>query len=168
MNLSSSISIKERSDMFNKKLSVFLIGILLAFVLYLQPYRFVVVVGESMEPTYYSGQILLAKRSLIIEKNDVVVVKSDALGVLIKRVAYGPGEHYYFLMNKNNKAPLLIKDNSFENITKYNHTFSEKNILDLKVPLKYYYILGDNADNSEDSRSFGAIEQSEILFKIVN
>ena len=168
MNLSSSISIKERSAMFNKKLSVFLIGILLAIVLYLQPYRFVVVIGESMEPTYHSGQILLAKRSLIIEKNDVVVVKSESLGIIIKRVAYGPGEHYYLLMNKNDNMPLLIRDNSFENITKYNHIFSKNNILDLKVPLKYYYILGDNAGNSEDSRSFGAIEQSEILFKIVN
>ena len=72
------------------------------------------------------------------------------------------------LMNKNDNMPLLIRDNSFENITKYTETFSKRNILDLKVPLKYYYILGDNAGNSEDSRSFGPIEQSEILYKIVN
>ena len=168
MNFSSSISLKERSAMFNKKLSVFIIGSLLALVLYLQPYRFVVVVGESMEPTYHSGQILLAKRSLIIEKNDVVVVKTTDLGIIIKRVAYGPGEHYYLLMNKNDSMPVLIRDNSFENVTKYYETFTKKNILDLKVPLKYYYILGDNAANSEDSRSFGAIEQSQILYKIVN
>jgi type IV secretory pathway protease TraF len=71
-------------------------------------------------------------------------------------------------MNSDNKAPLLIKDNSYQNINKYYNMFSKKNILELKVPLNYYYILGDNADNSEDSRSFGSIEQSEIQFKIVN
>jgi signal peptidase I len=167
MNLSSSISFKERSAMFNK-IHVLLIGFLLAAIAYLQPYRLVVVVGDSMLPTYHSGQILLAKRSLKIEKNDVVVVKSEALGILIKRVAYGPGEYYYYLMNSDNKAPLLIKDNSYQNINKYYNMFSKKNILELKVPLNYYYILGDNADNSEDSRSFGSIEQSEIQFKIVN
>ena len=57
-----------------KKIYIFVIGFLLATVAYLQPYRLVVVVGDSMFPTYKSGQILLATRATEIKKDDVVVV----------------------------------------------------------------------------------------------
>lgn len=167
MNFSSSISLKERSAMFNK-FYIFVIGFLLATVVYLQPYRLVVVVGDSMLPTYHSGQILLAKRTNEVNKGDVVVVKNYDFETIIKRIKYEPSENYYYLLDKENIVPFLITDNSYSNMTEYYDIYEKKQILELKVPLNHYYILGDNLSNSEDSRSFGTIERSQILFKVVN
>jgi signal peptidase I len=149
MNFSSSISSKERSAMF-KKIYIFVIGFLLATVAYLQPYRLVVVVGDSMFPTYKSGQILLATRATEIKKDDVVVVKNYDFETIIKRIKYEPSEKYYYLLNKTYIIPFLIIDNSYSNISKYYNFFEKKKILELKVPLNHYYILGDNFENSEE------------------
>lgn len=167
MNFSSSISFKERSAMFNK-FYIFVIGFLLATVAYLQPYRLVVVVGNSMLPTYHSGQILLARRTTVINKGDVVVIKNYDFSTIIKRIKYEPSEKYYYLLSKENPYMELISDNSYSNMTNFYNMFNKKHILEMKVPLNHYYVLGDNLDNSEDSRSFGTVERSQILFKVVN
>lgn len=153
--------------MFNK-FHIFVIGFLLTAIAYLQPYRLVVVVGDSMLPTYKSGQILLATRTLEVRKGDVVVVKNYDYETIIKRIQYEPGEKYYYLKNMNDNTPLLISDNSYSNISEYFKVFPKNQILEMKVPLNHFYILGDNLGNSEDSRSFGTIERSQILFKVVN
>lgn len=167
MNFSSSISFKERSAMFNK-FYIFVIGFLLATIAYLQPYRLVVVVGDSMLPTYHTGQILLAKRTAVVNKGDVVVIKNYDFSTIIKRIKYEPSEKYYYLLSKEEPCMELITDNSYANMTNFYSMFDKKHILEMKVPLNHYYVLGDNFNNSEDSRSFGTVERSQILLKVVN
>lgn len=153
--------------MFNK-FYIFVIGFLLATIAYLQPFRLVVVVGDSMLPTYHSGQILLAKRATTVNKGDVIVIKNYDFETIIKRIKYEPSEKYYYKLSKDELIPELISDNSYSNIHNYYNIFDKKHILELKVPLNHYYVLGDNLNNSEDSRSFGTIERSQILLKVVN
>ncbi|MGC8834357.1 MAG: S24 family peptidase, partial [Armatimonadota bacterium] len=61
----------------------------LAFAAFLQPYRPVVVVGNSMWPTLHSGSIVIldtrARRGVNISEGDIVVVHIDGQ-TLVKRV----------------------------------------------------------------------------------
>lgn len=149
-----------------KRLTVSLvIGCILLLLAYLQPYKLVVVVGESMMPTYKNGQILLAKKTKDFKKSDVVVALSDDRVLIVKRILYTPEEYYYYMMKKDGTNE-LISDNS------YRHILEIKNIdnsymMELKVPKNHYYLIGDNLGKSDDSRRFGTLDETEILYKVI-
>jgi signal peptidase I len=35
------------------------------------------------------------------------------------------------------------------------------------VPEGHYYVIGDNHENSEDSRIYGAIPEKDIMYKVI-
>ncbi|HCE00366.1 MAG TPA: signal peptidase I [Armatimonadetes bacterium] len=128
-----------------------LVMILVLAVLFYANFRTVVVSGPSMEPTFKSGDRLLASRAywLVgpIQKKDIVVVKPEGSSTyVIKRVAYMPGETVDY-QNIPDNWPLT------------NGPY--------KVPEGKVYLLGDNWANSEDSRKYGPVSESAILGKIV-
>lgn len=128
----------------------FLIFVFLFAVFALVNFHTIVVKGESMEPTFMSGQRLVVSSAywLVgdIKKNDIVVVKDPDEEYIIKRV-YALGGDTVDLYN-------VPKDWSLVNG-------------EYKVPDGEIYILGDNRPVSEDSRAFGPIDRSQILGKVV-
>ena len=40
-------------------------------------------------------------------------------------------------------------------------------MMECKVQKNHFYLIGDNLDNSDDSRRFGTVEENEILYKII-
>ena len=86
------------------------IGCILLLLAYFQPYKLVVVVGQSMCPTYKSGQILLAKKTKYFKKSDVVVALSDDRSIIVKRILYTPEEYYYYVMKKEGFYKLIIRN----------------------------------------------------------
>lgn len=141
------------------------IGCILLLLAYFQPYKLVVVVGQSMYPTYKSGQILLAKKIKYFKKSDVVVALSDDRSLIVKRILYTPEEYYYYVMKKEGCYKLII-DNSYRSIAQTKN-IDDAYMLELKVPKNHYYLIGDNLDDSDDSRRFGTLEENEILYKVV-
>jgi signal peptidase I len=141
------------------------IGCILLLLAYFQPYKLVVVVGQSMYPTYKSGQIVLAKKTKYFKKSDVVVALSDDRSLIVKRILYTPEEYYYYVMKKEGYYKLII-DNSYRSIAQTKN-IDDAYMLELKVPKNHYYLIGDNLDNSDDSRRFGTLEENEILYKVV-
>ena len=141
------------------------IGCMLMLLAYLQPYKLVVVVGESMTPTYKNRQILLAKRTKYFKKSDVVVAYSDDRQLIVKRILYTPEEYYYYMMKKDGMFELIV-DNSYRSILD-NKNLDDAYVMELKVPKNHYYLIGDNLDESDDSRRFGTIEENEILYKVI-
>jgi signal peptidase I len=65
--------------MSKKSYVIGVVGLIIALLMLIQPYKLVAVVGKSMEPTYHSGNILVAKKS-----NDYKV--GDTAIVIIQRV----------------------------------------------------------------------------------
>jgi signal peptidase I len=149
-----------------KRLTVSLvIGCILLLLAYLQPYKLVVVVGESMMPTYKNGQILLAKKTKDFKKSDVVVALSDDRTLIVKRILYIPGEYYYYMMKKDGTNQLII-NNSYHNILEIKN-IDDAYMMELEVPKKHYYLIGDNLGKSDDSRRFGTLDENEILYKVI-
>ena len=149
-----------------KRLTVSLVvGCILMLLAFLQPYKLVVVSGQSMMPTYKNRQILLAKKTKDFKKSDVVVALSDDKQLIIKRILYTPEEYYYYYMKKDGTCELII-DNSYRSILKLK-AIDDSYIIEEKVPRDQFYIVGDNLENSDDSRRFGSIHINDILYKVI-
>lgn len=118
--------------------------------------------GSSMVPTLENGEILLLKKyDKAYKRFDIVVLEHDS-SKLIKRVIGLPGEHIEYKGNK-----LYINGEEIkEDFLPENLEFSDFDTVLLgeeKVPEGYYLVLGDNRNNSTDSRIFGFVKKEEIL-----
>ena len=75
----------------NKKFIISLVVTLVLIIFMLiNPYKIVVVKGQSMYPTYKSGDILLGSKDKNYHKGDIVVLKNDFEETIIKRITYMP------------------------------------------------------------------------------
>lgn len=116
--------------------------------------------GESMESTLYNGEVVLLNKIDLktkgLKRFDVVVFKYNK-DLLIKRVIGLPGETVEYINNE-----LYI------NYKKVDIPFEFEDTKDFKyeVPNNEYFVLGDNRDNSKDSRYFGSINLKNIKGKV--
>jgi signal peptidase I len=138
----------------------------------IQPY---IVDGESMLPNYENNEYLLAdKLSYIIhepKRGDVVVFKYPKNRNLnfIKRIIGLPGERVEI---KNNKVIVFNSDNPNGFTLKEDYiptdfktTSPDTAIFDKNLNENEYFVLGDNRENSSDSRSWGVLPKMDIAGK---
>ena len=124
---------------------------------YMQPYRPMVFVGKSMEPTYHNRTFTwtepVAKEDL--RRGQVVVINMDS-GPIVKRLAYLPGDSIKQIRTGGQWMDLV-------NV----HPLATSRIGDLDyrkfvVPPGMAYVLGDNQQVSYDSKFFGCISLDRI------
>jgi len=131
----------------------------IAAVAVAQPFRPMIVSGVSMTPTYASGELHLFDRSAKeFRLGDVVVVRSDE-GTIVKRIAYGPGDTLYQSRVHGQVTDLIIVK-----IGKRPNKNIHKKILGENE----FYLLGDNLDDSRDSRIFGTVGRDQILGRLID
>lgn len=115
------------------------------------------------------------------ERGDIVIFDSEKAGKrLVKRVIGLPGDTVSMINNivRLNGKPLdykvfskhpgkLVAEEKHESLSYHIqvHTFSRSktNFENIKIPANYYLVLGDNRDNSADSRYIGLIPRHEII-----
>ncbi len=116
----------------------------------------VIVNGPSMKPTLKGKEIMLLKKfDTNYERFDIVVVNKSVDGEnLIKRVIALPNETIEYKHNK-----LYINDEVIEDTYGLGDT---GNIQKITLSDDEYFIMGDNRENSTDSRELGVIKKSEL------
>lgn len=161
------------------------IALFLKFVVYQQ----VTVVGASMEPNYYTGELLLVNQiNRNFNRGQVVAVYSDKdiaktadyftrfkTVIFLKRVVGMPGEEIEILGSKviiyNQAFPngaILQEDYIADSVKKESESYCEQNLSNCyfpktKIPQNHYFLLGDNRVNSTDSRAKGSFPDYSIF-----
>lgn len=130
---------------------VVMLGVLVFVVIFFLNVKTIQVSGSSMFPTFKNGDRVFASKAYWmigpIEKKDVVVIRDDGpTGYIIKRVAYMAGEAVNW---KDQPEGTPINGEKFV------------------VPPSHVFVLGDNRNESEDSRKFGPVPMTDILWKVV-
>ena len=115
--------------------------------------------GRSMNNTLKDGDIMILDiigyRTSKLKRFDIVVV-DNGKDYLIKRVIALPGEEVEYIDNKLYINGKQIKDNFGKGKTKDFKT---------KVSKNSYFVLGDNREDSLDSRYYGAFNKKKIIGK---
>ena len=131
------------------------------------PYR---VPSRSMAPTVAPGRIVIMRagyyRKHEPQRGDIVVFLHSADGnAWIKRVIGLPGESIAI-----EEGVVLIDGRGIdENYVAPENVGSDysREMPAQKVPENSYFLMGDNRDNSEDGRSFGATPRDDLTGKVV-
>ena len=128
-----------------------------ATILYVQPYRPLVVVGRSMETTYQSHSVEWTEPVAANElRRGQVVEINMPTGPIIKRIGYLGGDKIQQVNIGGQWTDML-----------YVHPLAHSTTKQMKfrkyvVPQGMAYVLGDNQVVSYDSREFGCIPVSRI------
>lgn len=122
--------------------------------------------GLSMEPRVHAGEFVLintlAYRLGTIRRGDVVAFRHDAPNpeTYIKRIVGLPGER------------VEVRDGV---VTVDGHALMEpyvqfpdrRSAPPVNVPAHAYYVLGDNRSDSDDSRNWGVVHDTDIVGKAI-
>lgn len=121
----------------------------------------------GMRPTFAQGQVLITKNPNQIERGDVVIfahITSEGVKTTFtKRIIGLPGETF-----KIENGLIYINNASLKKVGPL--TIVEPQNVgqpEIKLMTGQYYVLGDFTQQSYDSRSFGPVNSSDILAKVV-
>ena len=147
-----------------------MIVIFLAFVIVYSVGMKTSVVGDSMEPVLYNGQEILMNRVIYRlsspKRGDVIVFLPNGnqnSHFYVKRVVGLPGETIQIQDGSVYVDGFLLdEDDMFDKIIDAGIAENE-----LKLAVDEFFVLGDNRNSSEDSRSgnIGAVKKDTIIGK---
>lgn len=180
-----------------KEILSYLILVVVAFVLAQVIHRYlftpITVIGESMEPTIIGktttkvGDRILLSRVAKIDRFDVIVFEvPNKAEPYIKRVIGIPGDYIYMEDYKLYINGELVEETYLDKNPIYTgieyargHTsFTLEKICAITnvncqvdgktvIPEGYYLVLGDNRNNSEDSRMIGLVHKDDIIGQVL-
>lgn len=136
-----------------------ILGLLVGFLVSRYAFSIARVEGVSMKPTYNNGDILIVNRLSRVMRNDIVVFKNEDR-LLIKRVIAMAGDNVR-IDNSTLYVNGRVIEEPYLNELKYSGGIAENVQIDLEEG--EYFCMGDNRNNSYDSREFGIVHEEDIV-----
>ncbi len=175
MNMYLDRKREKRREFFRQLVNYILtviIALALAFCFVQFLFQTTSVVGDSMSPVLVNkDDALLFKGAYTFgspKRNDIIkftVEKSDKKHEYIKRVVALPGETVQIV-----DGVLYIDGKESKDVT-FTDTIASPGIAEKEIKLgkKEYFVMGDNCNNSEDSRfsNVGAVKDEDINGRII-
>lgn len=165
----ANLKFRRFSEVLLDFIEIATIGASVFILVYLFVGQLLEVSGDSMDPTLYNEEQIIAEKISLafkpLERGEIVIFrhpeKQDRL--LIKRVIGLPGDTFRFsdgnvILNDSILDEPYVDDPTYVNSN--NTLVEEENYV---IPEKAYLLLGDNRIESADSRSFGTIKQELIV-----
>lgn len=139
-------------------------ALLLALVVHLFLAQATVVYGQSMEPNLFPYQrLIIDKVSYFLRspnRNDIVVLDLPTMSeMLVKRIVGLPGE-----IVEIREGIVIIDGRPLPE--PFPHDLSYQTMEPMRLGPLQYFVLGDNRDNSNDSRVFGPVDRSSIVGRV--
>lgn len=153
-----------------------IIAVVIAFILRTFVLTLVKVQGESMEPTLQQSDRLYVNRFLYTpEKGDIIIFRpaSDPKRPYVKRVIATEGDTVYidfetgevFVNGELKDEPYILepthRNGSYIMGLMEHGTYSKEK--PITVEKGKIFVMGDNRNNSKDSREIGQVPKSEII-----
>ena len=147
------------------------ISLVLAFLI-VQVVKPTIVSGESMYPTLNNKDYLILNRLSYkfgeVKEGDIIVFKTDLKQDngkdkdLIKRVIATGGDHLVIKDSKVYVNDKLLNEPYIDN----SYTSGD---IDIVIPKGKVFVMGDNRENSKDSRSedVGLVDENDILGEVM-
>lgn len=155
---------------YNLEISIIICFVICFITVFLV--NIVKVSGSSMEPTFHNKDLLLVSKNLYNVKNEDVIIinKQNFDESIIKRVIASEGQIVDIDFNSgdvfvDNK---LIEEKYIKDKTHRVGNIDE-NQYPLRVPKDCYFVMGDNRNNSVDSRfkEVGMVKKEEIFGEVI-
>ena len=127
-------------------------------------FQLALIEGDSMEPSYHNGQLVVLNRfSKEFERGDVVLFDCPQLNTtLLKRIVGCPGDLVHIA-----DGSLYINGTQADSFGEIEYAGIAEN--ELLIPERYYFALGDNVSKSKDSRYtiVGLISEEQLIGKVI-
>lgn len=167
---------KKRSvwDSISTVLFVFILAVFGIFIAFSKVYTGDEIKGESMEPTYYSGDIVYFAKTHNITYGDNIIIKNGTKDI-IKRVIGLPGDTIeikldivgYYRVFRNGK---MLNESYLGDLTgntkKHEEFVSHYGKESVTVGDNEVFVLGDNRSNSSDSAQHGCFSFNDIVGRV--
>ncbi len=161
---------------FLKDILAYIAVIIITIIVFVYVFSFHQVVGNSMSPVLNDGDIAILSKITYkissIKRNDIVVLKTSDGKVYVKRIIGLPGENISYMDNilfidDQPYSEELLSDNVKTNNFMFEDICSKEDCPDGIIPPNMYLVLGDNREDSLDSRdkSLGLVLKDSIIGK---
>ena len=147
-----------------ESLQVIVPALVLALIVHLFLAQATIVYGQSMEPNLSERQRLIIDkigyRFYPPQRNDIVVLNMPGMSeMLVKRVIGLPGETVELRRG-------IVYVNGEPLPEPFPHDLGYQSTPPMTLGPWSYFVMGDNRDNSNDSRSFGPVKREFIVGRV--
>lgn len=121
--------------------------------------------GESMEPTIHDGSFLIVQKAGYTPVRNDIVVAWNGRYPIVKRVVGLPGE----TVEITEDGKIMVDGKEYPNYFFVSAYIDNAGYVGREITLGEgeYFLIGDNRQNSKDSRMIGPVNRNKIFGKVI-